>query len=182
MRALVVFESMFGNTQEVAKAIADGLASRMTVDLVEVSAAPTVIDDGLDLLVVGGPTHAHGMSTPASRLSAARRANQGLVSAGIGLREWLAAVRRGSASVAAAAFDTRIKGPGLLWGSAARAADKELRRLGLRPVVAPESFLVSGPLGPVFDVVLEGEAERARRWGEKLGSKLTAHERDRQAS
>ncbi len=172
MRALVVFESMFGNTEEIARAIADGLASRMTVDLVEVGAAPAAIGDGLDLLVVGGPTHAHGMSTPDSRLSAARRSENGLVSAGIGLREWLAAARKGSAGVAVAAFDTRIKGPALLWGSAARAAEKEIRRLGIRLVTPPESFLVAGPRGPVSDVVLEGESERARRWGEKLGSML----------
>ena len=109
MRALVVFESMFGNTQIVARAVADGLSSCMAVDVVEVGAAPTVIDDDVELLVVGGPTHAFGMSRPATREGSAKQAEQGVVSTGIGLREWLAAVQGGSASVAAAAFDTRSR-------------------------------------------------------------------------
>ena len=52
MRALVVFESMFGNTQEIAEAIADGLSGRMQVDLVEVGAAPAEVGDEVALLVV----------------------------------------------------------------------------------------------------------------------------------
>ena len=174
MRALVVFESMFGNTQEIAKAIADGLSPTMSVDLAEVGTAPAVIGEDVDLLVVGGPTHAHGMSKPESRADSARRAGDRLVSRGTGIREWLEAVRGGSPKVAAAAFDTRIKGPEMLWGSAAKAAHKRLRGLGFRVVVPPQSFLVSGPTGPLFDRLVEGEAERARQWGEKLGSKLTA--------
>jgi len=55
MHALVVFESMFGNTQAVAGAIAHGLASRMTVDVVEVGSAPESVGDAVDLLVVGAP-------------------------------------------------------------------------------------------------------------------------------
>lgn len=174
MRALVVYESMFGNTEEIAKAVAGGLSARLSVDLVEVGAAPITIPDGIDLLVVGGPTHAHGMSKPESRADSARRAGDRLVSRGTGIREWLEAVRGGSPKIATAAFDTRIKGPGLLWGSAAKGAGKELRRLRFRLIVAPQSFLVDGPTGPLFDRLVEGEVERARGWGQKLGSKLSA--------
>src|SRR3954449_12667465 len=67
MRALVVYESMYGNTKEIATAIADGLSTRMPVQLTEVGAAPTVIADDIALLVVGAPTHGHGMSKDASR-------------------------------------------------------------------------------------------------------------------
>ena len=70
--------------------------------------------------------------------------------------------------------DARIQGPGLLWGSAAKGADKPLRSHGFRMIVPPESFLVSGPTGPVHDALLDGEVERARRWGEQLATTLAA--------
>jgi hypothetical protein len=188
VRALVVFESMFGNTEVIARAIAEGLAAAAagagglaadaadaagaTVEVVEVGAAPAAIPAGVDLLVVGGPTHAHGMSKPESRADSARRAGDRLVSRGIGIREWLKTLRGGSATVAAAAFDTRIKGPGIVWGSAAKGADKQLRSLGLRPVAGPESFLVDGPTGPLFDRLVDGETDRARAWGGTLAGGL----------
>ena len=167
MRALVVFESMFGNTQVVAEAIAVGLADRMDVDLREVGAAPTTIGGDLALLVVGGPTHAFGMSRPATRRSAADQAEQGVVSAGIGVREWLAGLAPGSPSVAAAAFDTRVRRPRLP-GSAAQAVRRRLRRLGFATPAGAASFYVDGTPGPL----LSGEVERARTWGERLGSRV----------
>jgi hypothetical protein len=167
MHALVVYESMFGNTRSIAEAVADGLAAHMKVDLVEVGAAPTTIGDDVELLVVGGPTHGFGLSRPGSRQDAAKQAPHGLVSTGIGLREWLASVGPGSAEVAAAAFDTRFKKPRWLVGSAARKAEQLLGRIGFR-VIAPESFFVAGTTGPL----LEDERQRARRWGEALGSEL----------
>jgi hypothetical protein len=176
MHAIVVYESMFGNTEVIAKAVADGLSSRMSVDTVEVGAAPIVLGDDVELLVVGGPTHAFGMSREGTRRTAAEQANQGVVSTGIGLREWLAAVQREARSVAAAAFDTRIKKPHWLVGSAARGSEKRLRRLGFRVASQPESFFVSGTPGPLLD----GEEARARRWGENLGSGLASKERDRE--
>lgn len=91
-----------------------------------------------------------------------------------GIREWLEALRGGTATVAAAAFDTRIKGPGLLWGSAAKPADKLLRGLGFRMLVGPESFLVEGPTGPLFDRLIDGEVERARAWGAALATGIAA--------
>jgi hypothetical protein len=179
MHALVVYESMYGNTQAIARAVADGLASHMQVDVVVVGSAPGVIDSDVDLLVVGAPTHAHGLSKPDTRRNAAGTAGPRLVSKHAGLREWLSTVRGGSASIDAAAFDTVLNGPQLLWGSAARAADKELRRLGFHIVTRPEDFHVKGPLGPVFDVLEAGEVERARRWGEALavaeGDRLAIH-------
>jgi hypothetical protein len=168
MRALVVYESMFGNTKVIADAVADGVAARMRVEAVEVGVAPTAVGDDVVLLVVGGPTHAFGMSRPGTRQDAGKQAEHGVVSAGIGLREWLAAVQQGSGSVAATAFDTRIERPRLP-GSAARAAEKRLRRLGFRIVSPPKSFYVAGTQGPLVD----GELERARCWGERLGEGVT---------
>jgi hypothetical protein len=176
MRALIVVESMFDNTRHVAAAITEGLAEHGTVDVVDVADGPPAVPDGVDLVVVGGPTHAHGMTTPDSRRSAARRAASGLVPFRTGIREWLAALEPAPRGVAAAAFDTRIKGPALLWGSAARGATAELRRLGFEPVAEPASFLVKGPLGPVHDVLVDGELERARAWGEHLGAGMAVRD------
>ena len=82
MRALVVFESMFGNTRQIAGAVADGLSQAVRTDLVEVSRAPAQISGDVELVVVGGPTHAFGMTRPGTRRDAARQAAEPLVSAG----------------------------------------------------------------------------------------------------
>ena len=71
-----------------------------------------------------------------------------------------------SASVGAAAFDTRIDKPRVP-GSAARAAEKRLRRLGFRFVAAAESFYVTGTKGPL----VPGEVERARLWAEQVAAR-----------
>jgi hypothetical protein len=174
MRALIVVESMFGNTRQVAAAVAEGLAVHAAVETLEVADAPTALPAGLDLLVVGGPTHAHGMTTRESRRSAAERANGGQTQFRTGIREWLDSLAPAPPGVAAAAFDTRIRGPALLWGSAARETAQRLRRLGYPRAAEPASFFVRGPLGPVVDVVVAGEIDRARTWGELLGAQLIA--------
>jgi hypothetical protein len=107
MPALVVYESMFGNTESIA----EGLSLHISVATVEVGVASTAVDHEVALLVVGGPTHAFGMSRSGTRLSASNQAQHGVVSARIGLREWLAAIERGSTAVAAATFNTRIDKP-----------------------------------------------------------------------
>ena len=164
MRALVVYESMFGNTQAVAEAVADGVSSHMSVDVVEVSHAGPVVGPDVELLVVGGPTHAFGMSRPKTRSSAADQATDGLVSTGIGLREWLEDFECSSTTVAAA-FDTRVDKPRLP-GTASHAAERRLRRRGCTIAARATSFLVDGMTGPL----LAGEEDRARRWGESLAT------------
>jgi hypothetical protein len=155
MRALVVYESMFGNTAEIARVIADGIADRFDVTLAEVHDMPAL--SGVDLLVVGAPTHAFGLSRPATRADAVRQGAR----AGAqehGLREFLDAAPK-LPGMAAAAFDTKVR-VRFMSGSAARKALKHLRGLGCRAVVPAENFLVGGTTGPL----LEGELERARRW------------------
>jgi hypothetical protein len=169
MTAVVVFESMFGNTQQIADAVTEGLARHLRVEQAEVSAAPAIVGNDLKLLVVGGPTHAFGLTRPGTRQSAALQADNGLVSTGIGLREWLGTLSKGSSDVAVACFDTRISKPRLP-GSAAAAAEKRLRRLGFRAVARSQSFFVEGTTGPL----VRGERERARRWGEELAAGLAA--------
>jgi hypothetical protein len=181
MDAIVVYESMFGNTQVIARAVSLGLAADMhVIDIVEVGSAPTTLTEGLDLVVVGGPTHQFGMSRTSSRAAAAGETEDELVSPGIGLREWLLSLERGFASIAAAAFDTRVQikpkpvpgmtKPHLLPGSAAHAAERRLRKLGFHIAAPAESFAVEGMSGPLA----VGEEDRAHDWGRYLGS-LFAH-------
>ncbi|MBB5788851.1 flavodoxin family protein [Jiangella mangrovi] len=165
MRARVVYESMFGNTQEIAEAITEGLSAHLTVEIVEVGSAGDSLD-GVDLLVVGGPTHAFSMSRPSTRKSAADDAPGGIVSKGPGIREWIAGLHPDGTPVAT--FDTRAEHPHLP-GSAAHAALRRLRHRGARPVAGAKSFSVTGISGPLAD----GEADRAREWGDQLGLALT---------
>ena len=73
MRAVIVYESMFGSTKKVAEAIAGGLADGAEVSVVPVTSAGAHTLDGADLVVVGGPTHTHGMSRPSTRKVAGKR-------------------------------------------------------------------------------------------------------------
>lgn len=65
---------MFGNTEEAARAIGEGIAASMHTDVVEVSAAPDTVPADVTLLVVGGPTHAFSMSWPTTRRDATQQA------------------------------------------------------------------------------------------------------------
>ncbi len=167
MNALVVYESLYGNTRKVADAIADGLRDAAHVDVVAVSdAAPTSLAS-TDMLVVGGPTHIHGLTSTLSRKGARDDAvKKGLPEpdlAGPPLREWFDDIQRPQQPREAAAFDTRIGKPKLLTGSAASGIARRLRGHGYH-VVAEESFIVDDTAGPLH----EGELERARAWGRAL--------------
>lgn len=169
MRALIVFESMYGNTRQVAEAVAKGISEALATEVVEVSKAPARLPGDVGLLVVGGPTHAFGMSRPGTREGAAKQATGPLVSRGIGIREWLAGLTAGSPGVDAAAFDTKVKKP-LLPGSAAKAARRQLGRSGFRTAQRAKTFWVRGTQGPLLDE----EEERARAWGAGLAAGLSA--------
>jgi hypothetical protein len=173
MRALVVYESMYGNTKRVADAVADGIAGYMTVETVEVSTAPTALEFEVDLLVVGGPTHVHGMTSPFTRAQAVKQATTRIVSGGIGMREWLDQLSPVTPAIPAAAFDTRIKGAAILTGSAANGYAKRLRFAGFRVVVPPESFFIATK-APQDDALLDGELDHAREWGAEIAKHIGA--------
>jgi flavodoxin len=71
MRALVVYESMFGNTRLVASNIADGLRADYEVTVVPVAEATPELVAAADLLVAGAPTHMHGLPSGWTRMLAA---------------------------------------------------------------------------------------------------------------
>lgn len=170
MKALVIYESMFGNTEQVARAIAEGLGDLFEVTLADVRQMPSARE--VDLLVVGGPTHAFGLSRPSTREDAARQGKTRDGAAEVGLREYLD-VSPMLDGIAAAAFDTKIN-KSFVPGSAARSAQRQLRRLGCRIVQPAESFRVTGTPGPL----VEDELDRARRWAADLAASM-ASERHR---
>lgn len=151
MKSLVVYDSVFGNTEKVAQAIA---AALQTTAVPVVQATPDQLE-GLDLLIVGSPTRSFRPTEGALQLLNALSKNH-LVGAGV------------------AAFDTRIdlttidssvlrfivdKG-----GYAANTIAKTLEKKGGRLLASPEGFLVTGEQGPLKD----GELERAAAWGEEI--------------
>jgi hypothetical protein len=162
MSTMVVFESLWGNTRALAEAVAEGMSPPATV--VDVGEAPVPLPGEVDLLVVGGPTHAFSMSRASTRHDAeGKGAPAGHAARGI--REWLGDLP-GSDSVDVATFDTRVGKVRHLPGSAAKAAGREVRRHHLGHLVATESFYVDDMAGPLLD----GELERARAWGESLAA------------
>ena len=168
MRALVIYESMFGNTHEVAERIGAGLRVDFEVEVIPVHDAVERDLAEVDLLVVGGPTHAHSMSRHSTRSAAVKQAasDQTLelepAASEVGLRDWFEELPRGWHGCAAA-FDTRAVGPELLTGSAARGIARQLTKHGFELVSTSESFLVDRQ-----NRLVVGEADRAEAWGEAL--------------
>ena len=160
-KALIVVESYFGNTRAIAEAVAAGLIDGgAEAQVVEVDQAPSTLPAGLDLLVLGAPTHNRGLPTATSRAKACEQAGSGEASHGIG--GWLETTAI-PASTGAAAFDTVIS-KGWLSGSAAKAIAKALQRHQGRRTVSVRSFVVTASKGPLAD----GEKTDAHSWGREL--------------
>jgi len=163
MKTLVVYESMWGNTEVVARAVAEGLAELAEVRVLDVMQAPRDPDADVALIVAGGPTHAFSMTRPKTRSEAVQKgAPQG--SLDVGLREWLSNLSTGTHAPVVATFDTKVDKARHLPGSA-RSAAKVARKHGYH-TEKPESFYVRDIDGPL----VAGEAERAREWGRQLAA------------
>jgi hypothetical protein len=174
MRAVVVYESMYGNTRLVADRIGVGLATAYQVDVVPVGRADRQLVEHADLIVVGGPTHGHGMSranTRGTAVAAGRKPASELTldpdAEGPGLRDWFTGLPTLHAK--AAAFDTRVSWPAVLSGRASKGIGRLLRQLGLDLVAEPESFLVT-----THNRLEPEETTRAEQWGRRLAGHLAA--------
>ena len=89
MRVLIVYESLYGSNRRIAEAVAAGIGDDAATAIVEAQAAPTNIDAGVDLIVVGGPNHKTSLPRPETRAEAAAGSDGSLQPAERGLREWL---------------------------------------------------------------------------------------------
>ena len=181
MRALVIYESMYGHTKTIAEAIGGGLwgtgAQVRTARVAEVRP-----DDlrRLDLLVLGAPTHGSGLSRRATRRAAehaARKWGSGLRiqpgATGAGMREWLS--RADFQGLRVACFDTRLPSPRAT-GSAAHAMARRARTSGGILVAPPKGFALMRS-----NCLVEGEAQRARKWATELADALVRDDQSRTA-
>lgn len=143
MKALIVYDSVYGNTEKIARAIGEGLAGE--VEVLRVGEADHSGVGGYSLVVVGSPTHG-GRPTPAVLVFIKR--------AGPAFK-----------GVKAAAFDTRMTSRFVgIFGYAAKRIGDSLKGLGGSLVATPEGFYVTGGQGPLK----EGELERAAGWAREI--------------
>lgn len=162
LRALVVYESMFGNTEWVANAVAAGLRLE-GFDATVANVADADHGHDHDLLVLGGPTHTFSMSRSSTREDAVRHGAPSEAAA-IGLREWIAAEKPPQAGHRlVAAFDTRARKANHL-PAAARKEAHLMTKKGFELVSSPHGFLVEDVAGPLSD----GQLELATAWGRDL--------------
>ena len=152
MKTVVVYDSGFGNTEQVAQAIAQVLHAYGQVQTVRVEHTHPLELQGVDLLLFGCPTQKWN-ATPAMRslIDHSSRASLNLL--------------------AVACFDTRFDKPKWMTGSAAERLVKQLREKGVTRLFPPESFLVEGTQGPLKS----GELERAARWAQKLHEQVETY-------
>jgi len=147
MRALVVYDSVYGNTEEIAEAIGGAITGGEIRVLRAGEVGPPELEN-ISLLVVGAPTQG-GRATPA-------------------IRDFLDRVSKAEINgLDAAAFDTRVASKvAKIFGYAAGRIAGSLKKKGAKLVADPEGFFVEGTKGPLA----EGELERAAAWGKGLSS------------
>jgi flavodoxin len=144
MKALIVYDSLYGNTEKIAKAIGDALGGEADV-LRVVEVDPRDVG-AVDLLIVGSPTHG---GRPTETIQGFLRQVQGSLPAGTSV----------------AAFDTRLATRLVgIFGYAAGRIARTLEKEGGTLVAPPEGFVVQGGEGPLR----EGELERAADWARGL--------------
>ena len=161
MKAIVVYESHWGNTEQVARAIAEGIgpeARAMTTD----DATPAVVAEA-GLVVARAPVMAFSLPSEAMIRNTAKdpKAPRPADVSHPSLRSWLESLPAGHAH--AASFETKLR-----WspGGATGGIESRLRDRGFRTVARGEKFYVTGSYGPLRD----GELDRARAWGRELAT------------
>ncbi len=156
MKALVVYDSLFGNTEQVARAIGSTLGFQTDVELLRVSNVKPEHLSGLELLIVGSPTQRFRPTIATTHL--------------------LKSIPKdGLKGVKVAAFDTRLTEDEIgknrilaffvgIYGYAAQPISKALLKKGGELILSPEGFYVEGMEGPLT----EGELERAAEWAKRI--------------
>ena len=165
MNTRIIIESYFGNTLQIAHAIADALPNAQIQSFDE---APDVIPEDINLLLLGAPTHEAALPTPKSRQLAATRSSTGSANRiqpppQRGLAEWIkhANISAGTRTIT---FDTSTGRFATLFGCAAKAAAKRLSARGFQVERGPSFAVTAG------DVLVAGQQEQAARWAASLVS------------
>ncbi len=147
MNTLVLYESQFGNTRQIAKVIGAELEAHGPVRVMPISDYHPLTLQGVDMVIVGGPTQVHGMAGE--------------------MRKFLDGFESVPKGIPAAAFDTRLGGPAILTGSASRGIQRQLKSRGFKVIAEPASFLVKTD-ELKHTVLVPGEADRAAEWAKTL--------------
>jgi len=160
MKAVVVYESLWGNTASIARAIAEGIGPEERALTTSQASGEAIA--GADLIVAGAPLFGFRLPTDSVRKGIGQDRKHAQKPPDLSqpsMRSWLAALPKGNGR--AAAFETRFR-----WspGSATGAIVKELERAGYRRIARDQRFIVKGTYGPLRD----GELERAKTWGAEL--------------
>lgn len=166
MKAIVVYESYWGNTASVARAIAEGIGAGAKA--LSTSEATAEAMTGVDLIVAGSPII--GFQLPTDKMRADMAAKPGKAPSPPdlsrpSLRSWIEALPQVSGGIRASAFETGFK---LSPGGAAATILKMLEARGHEPIGKKQRFLVKTSYGPIR----EGELERAKAWGKELAKGL----------
>lgn len=160
MKVIVVYESVWGNTAAVARAIAEGFgpdARAYPTDAVPANELVTA-----DLIVAGSPVFGFSLPTEAMRQNILLGETDAATPPDLShpsLRSWLDDLPAGHGR--SAAFETRI------WWSprgATGTIEKRLAQRGYPPIAKAQRFVVRDKCGPLR----EGELDRAREWGREL--------------
>lgn len=162
MNALVVFDTLYGNTEQVARAVATALVPTFSVRLAKANQIAKIDAEGVDLLIVGGPTQRRRMSATLATV--------------------LNATPRGALKgVKVAAFDTRYRMAAWLSGSAAGGIARHLRELDGRLLIPPQSFFMERDVPPKghkrrhdIEQLEPGELERAAEWAAEIARAVAA--------
>jgi hypothetical protein len=160
VKAVVVYESLWGNTAAIAKAIAQGIGDGAQAPTTAEATPEALI--GTDLIVARAPVLAFHLSSDRIRASIAATPEQGAPRPDMShpsLQSWLDTLAPGTAPCAA--FDTELRGP---FGKAAPTIANALQAKGYRLVEPGQGFIVTGKFGPLRG----GEVQRAKDWGERL--------------
>jgi flavorubredoxin len=160
MKALIIYESHWGNTAAIAKAIAEGIGTE--AQALTTAHATMEMATQADLVVAGAPLIAFHLPTQDMLKSMEMNQSRDPQNPDLShptLRSWLEQLPKGSGR--AAAFETR-----LWWspGSATKTIEELLVRAGYHILFKGERFIVKGRYGPLRG----GELERAQRWGVEL--------------
>ena len=156
MKALVIYDSVFGNTDQIAQAIGNALGSQEDVEILQVGHVKPEHLTGLNLLIVGSPTRGFRPTPAISNLlkSIPKNGLKGVKVAAFDTRFTVSEIEK----VRILAFFVR------LFGYAAKPISDRLEKKGGELIIPPEGFFVEGVEGPLY----EGEIERAKTWAETI--------------